>query len=338
MIKAVLAILALLFTASGSAASGINFYPIPTPLSFPIAAASAASGDIWFLESEANKLGVFRVKSETFTEYRIPTVKSVPVDLAVDSKGMVWFIEQDANQIGKFDPAKGAFEEFEIPTPRSQPYKIAIDPKGRVWFTEFSSSKIGVFDPATRKFKEYGTPSRASQPVGISASDDGTVWFIETGVNKLASLDPSSGKMKEFLIPIPFAVPGELVSDGKALWFSARKDKKLVRFAPGKGFKEFQLPGRRVPEGLLAEGGQIWYCDQFEGKVGRMDSKEGTFVEIDLPPSTRPFAIAITKGKVWFTEISRHKLGVIELASVEKKKPGSEVILDRESREAIGAR
>ena len=159
--RVVLAVIMLVLSARASyAAPAAEFYTIPTPLAFPIAIAADRKGEIWFLESDSNKLGRFRPETGTFSEYEIPTVKSIPVDVAVDSKGMVWFLEQDANQVGVFNPARGTFAEYEVPTPKSQPYKLALDKKGRVWFTEFSAGKIGVFDPSTKKFREYAIRAR----------------------------------------------------------------------------------------------------------------------------------------------------------------------------------
>lgn len=326
----------VVFAGAARAASPVNLYRTPTPLSFPVAVAADRSGDVWFLESDANKLGIFHASTATFSEYAIPTVKSVPVDMGIDSKGAVWFIEQDANQVARFDPVKGSFEEYEIPTPKSQPFNLAIDEKGRVWFTEFAANKIGVFDPAAKKSKEFPIPSKLSQPAGIIVKS-GLVWFIESGANMLGCLDPATGRIKEYPIPIPFAVPSELAADKNGgLWFGARKDKKIVSFNTWKKeFREYGLPGKSLPEGIAADSeGFIWYCDKWKGKIGRLDPRDGGVVEVDLPPSLKPFAISAGAGKVWFTEISAHKLGVIETAAFSKKS-GLSVELDRYERESL---
>lgn len=112
-------------------------------------------------------------------------------------------------------------------------------------------------------------------------------------------------------------MPTELTIDGQGqLWFSARKDRKLVKFDPvSERFDEFELPGKGVPEGLAVDSaGNIWYCDKYKKRVGRYSPKDKGFIEFDLVGGDRaPVDITVAaSNKVWFTVIGTNELGVID--------------------------
>ena len=124
---------------------------------------------------------------------------------------------------------------------------------------------------------------------------------------------------------------------GGDLWFGARKDRKLVRFSTGSHkFTVFDMPGKRVPEGLAVDrDGFIWYSDRFAGRIGRLDAGKKDFVEIEMPMSIKPFAITVSpSGRVWFTEISLHKLGVVDSEAFSETR-GTSVRLTTSDREAL---
>ena len=99
-----------LLVASLAGAANLNWnldtYPIPSRNALPSRINITASGTIWVLEANANKLGKFDPAKKAFTEYDIPTHRSFPADLTTDGAGVVWFVEQDANQLGRFEDTR----------------------------------------------------------------------------------------------------------------------------------------------------------------------------------------------------------------------------------------
>jgi virginiamycin B lyase len=117
------------------AAQTITEFSIPTAASGPMGIALGADGNIWFIESAANKIG--RITSTgVITEFPIPTASSGPFAIASGPDGALWFTEIAASQIGQITVA-GAIREFPIPFPlfSAAPRGIAMGWDGNLWFT-----------------------------------------------------------------------------------------------------------------------------------------------------------------------------------------------------------
>lgn len=58
------------------------------------------SGNVWFMEQNANQIGRLRADRTTITEYVIPTANSKPMGLSLDPNDWsVWFAEMSGNNI-----------------------------------------------------------------------------------------------------------------------------------------------------------------------------------------------------------------------------------------------
>jgi len=61
------------------------------------------SGNIWFTETFANKIGRI-TRDGRVTEYPVPTADARPQAIAADKSGHLWFVEVDNDEIGKLTP------------------------------------------------------------------------------------------------------------------------------------------------------------------------------------------------------------------------------------------
>ena len=120
---------------------------MPTPESTPKDITSGPDGNLWFTESNSNKIGRI-TPSGVFTEFPIPTPFSVPTDVAPGPDGNLWFTEVIANTIGLITPT-GAIREFLVAGCQyacSRPVGVASGPDGNMWFTVSNrrGGRIGV--------------------------------------------------------------------------------------------------------------------------------------------------------------------------------------------------
>lgn len=73
-------------------------------VSLPYWIAISSSGDVWFNEHFANRIGRFDPATSQLTEFDIPTNNSSPLMLSVDDqRGVVWFTEFAGNALGVVD-------------------------------------------------------------------------------------------------------------------------------------------------------------------------------------------------------------------------------------------
>jgi len=293
-------------------------YATPTTHSFPTRIAIDISDNIWFIESNYNKIGRYRIGKGEFSEHAIPTPSSIPTDVAVGSSGKIWLTESNANQIGAFDPASQTFKEYDVPTIESMPSRIAVDPSGNVWFTEFFGNKVGMFDPK----RETPIPTPSSRPAGIITDKNGVIWFLETQGNKLSRLDPRDGKIREFDLPNKHESPRDLAMDKSGMiWFGGNIGRNLMMFNPAtRKFKTHTMHDGSVVEAMAASpDGKLYFSLKTSSKIGVFDPKAGKFLEIDVAVGkSRPNGIGVdSKGNIWFADTEKSALFRMDAAMVQ---------------------
>jgi len=108
---------------------------------------SGPDGNLWIMESGANKIGKFVVSSTTLSaEFTIPSPGTFARFITNGPDGNLWFTESDANKIGRITTA-GTITEFTPPTQNSGPQAIVAAPDGNLYFVEQNVNQIGRVTP-----------------------------------------------------------------------------------------------------------------------------------------------------------------------------------------------
>jgi virginiamycin B lyase len=123
-----LAIWALSGARGASAQPTITEYPLPTAASNPTAIIKGSDGNLWFVETAANKIGKITTAG-AITEFAIPTPNSGLAGITTGPDGNIWFTESTGNKIGKI-AADGSITEYPLPTANSLPTSITAGPDG----------------------------------------------------------------------------------------------------------------------------------------------------------------------------------------------------------------
>src|SRR3954451_8349279 len=132
--------------------------------------------EVYFVESNSNKIGRLVPIDSTITEWSIPTNSSMPVSISVDpSTNTVYFVESNSNKIGRLVPSTNTITEWSIPTNSSMPVSISVDPStNTVYFVESNSNKIGRLVPQNEQFVEWDINGR---PIGLDIDSSGSIYF-----------------------------------------------------------------------------------------------------------------------------------------------------------------
>jgi len=88
--------------SSGGGTGTVTEFPTPTTDSAPWGIAAGPDGNLWFTETNGNKIGRITT-SGTITEFPLPTAGSGPSDIAAGPDGNLWFTE-GAGKIGRIKP------------------------------------------------------------------------------------------------------------------------------------------------------------------------------------------------------------------------------------------
>lgn len=270
----------LTFRQNVRARVSADFVGDPTFQEFPIPSGGAPylitwgfSGDLWFTEREANRVGKITAAG-VITEFVVPTPFALPEGISTVGGGDAWFTEFGANKIGHVTSA-GVFQEFDIPTPNSGPRGIIQGPTGGFWFTEFNAGKIGFITTAG-VITEFNVPSGAGLGricTGFDGIDFVNMWFVESAAGKVAKI-AANGAITEFNLQgagSPFDL--NYAFDGNV--YVAEPGANLIaRVNPVGVIIEFQPPTPNSQPFSIAQAGgpgsKIWFTERGAAKIGNM--------------------------------------------------------------------
>ncbi|MGH2835266.1 MAG: virginiamycin B lyase family protein, partial [Solirubrobacteraceae bacterium] len=316
-------------------AAQAGVFAIPTADSRPEGITAGPDGNLWFTETNTNKIGQI-TPTGTITEYTIPTANSQPQGIAAGPDGNLWFTETNTNKIGQITPT-GTITEYTIPTANSQPQGIAAGPDGNLWFTERSGNNIGQITPSGT-IGEFPIETADSDPYGIAAGPDGNLWFTERGGNKVALISPG---MTATSVALSASDPSPHTGD--SVTYTA-----VVSPVPDGGTVEFDQQGQMAPIagcGAVAvdavtgkatcttsyvEAGQVVVTAAYDGddSFAASDASPKLTVTVSVGSGAAalgaltlfPLATAETSpneitagpdGNLWFTEFDADKIGRI---------------------------
>ncbi len=310
--------LGMQLSASVRSAEAQSFitYDVPTPDSAPLAIVTGPDGNLWFTESNANKIGVV-TPFGTFTEYDIPTADSEPNGIVVGPDDNLWFTEAGAAKIGMVTTA-GDFTEYDLSTPGGQPYRITLGPDGNLWFTVQATNKIGRIT-TTGIITEFDIPTAGSQPTEIVAGPDGNLWFTEQAANKIGVVT-TAGVFTEYPVPTSGLPTGIAVGPDGNLWFSHAFSAQIVKLTTGGVFTAYPAPDF-IPVLTLGPDGELWFGSAIGASTG-LGTITTSGVVTAYATSTGIWGITNgPDGFLWFTEVATNRVGRFDPAPVATPTP-----------------
>lgn len=132
--------------------------------------------------------------------------------------------------------------------------------------------------------------------------------------------DRFSGQVSEWSVPTPAFARDPAVAPDGAIFIAVMAGNKVARFDPGnQSFKEWDLPPKHHPHGLLADRkGIVWTTGNGNGTIGRLDPATGKMREFSAPSRDGgPHTLVISDdgGTIWFTLQSGDRIGRLDTAS-----------------------
>jgi len=285
-------------------------YPVPTSGSLPDGIAAGPDGNLWFTESNGNKIAKISPAGVP-TEYPVPTLVSLPYGIVAGPDGNLWFTEYSSGKVGKISTA-GVITEYVVPTTASQPSGIAAGPDENLWFTEFAGNKIGRITTAG-VVAEFTIPSTPAGANNIAKGPDGNVWFTEGTANRIGKI--ASGTITEYIVPTSGSNPAGIVTgpDGN-LWFTESQANQIGKITTSGVITEYVIPTSSANAQGIAAGpdGNLWFTEFNGDKLGKITTG-GTVTEYPVQTSgAGPFGIAVgPDGNLWFTEYSGDKVAMV---------------------------
>jgi uncharacterized protein (TIGR03437 family) len=292
-----------------SAQPTIVEYPIPTSGSSPLGITAGPDGNMWFVETAANKIGKITTAG-SITEYSIPTASSGPTAITKGSDGNLWFTEGSTMNIGRITTG-GTITEFSNPN-LNQAAGITLGPDGNVWFSyENGVGKITPIGAITLYPVNFGFPG------GIVTGPDGNLWFANlyaTGARPgtLGKIT-TSGTITQ--VPLSTGYSTATIASGPngEIWFGG--DSGGLGSVTMAGFSTYyQVPGGAISGIAVGPDGNLWLTQY--GGISRMTPGLALTQYATASANSQPVGIASgPDGNIWFTEYG-NKVGKLVLSSV----------------------
>ncbi len=290
--------------AAGAFAQTTVEFPIPTPSSETVSITQGPDGNLWFTESQGNKVGRI-TPSGTITEFPVPTPAAYPGRITLGADGNLWFTENLVGKIGRITPA-GVITEYQLAADAA-PSGIVAGPDGNVWFTESSPRRIGRITPSGA-ITEFPLSTTSGWPGEITVGPDGNLWFTEIGFySGIGRFTPAGAYVR-------FPVPGNPTSitsgpDG-ALWYGIIALYDIGRITTTGSITEFTAPPTLAsPEGIVTgPDGNLWFT-QSQPIITRVTTA-GVSMQCAMPHGGRQLTIG-PDGNLWvagFSQIARFTL------------------------------
>ena len=143
------------------------------------------SGNIWFTESQAGKIGVINPDTGESKEFVPQDSLKEPTALFFDDNGNLWISEHTGLAITRFNPVLQTFERIPLFDKDALPFGMTSDKFGNIWIGQHTANKLGVYDPYNGNFKEIPIPTEQSFTQFITSDDNGNIWFAEQRSQKL---------------------------------------------------------------------------------------------------------------------------------------------------------
>ena len=298
---------------SGAALAQVVEFPVPTANSRPYTIVAGPDGNMWFTESNGNKIGRI-TPNGNIVEFPVPTPASGPYGIAVGPDGNIWFTERFGNQIGRLEIATGTILEFPIPTSFSQPWEICAGADGNMWFTEEDVPQIGLISMFGQivEFSQIG----CCFPTGIIGGPDLNVWYtLEIG-DQISQIQPN-GVSTQFQIQSVQVLPWDITAgpDGN-LWFTELSGRAVGSITTSGTIVEHPIPGQFSGIAGIATGpdGNLYFTENDTHQIGGI-TPTGTVLPTTYPTSDRPLSICVgPDGNMWFTVADGNMIGRLALA------------------------
>jgi virginiamycin B lyase len=233
----------------------LHSYAIPTPRAFTWGIVTASDGNLWFLETDGNRVGRITLSGE-ITEFPLPTPDAHAQAITAGPDGNLWLTEGYPNKIARVT-TQGVFTEFQLPA-GTFPSGITAGPGGTVWFTEYYKDSIGRINVDGSGFQDYkiNTPDGFMAGLeSIAQGSDGNLYFNEWLGRRIGRITPA-GDVAQYDLPASLYQPHRVTlgADGN-IWFSAGS---VGSITPAGEVTSYPGPRPGFNIGAAADG-SIWF-------------------------------------------------------------------------------
>ncbi len=286
------------------------------PLSILITAVLSFSGVLLLALGVASNLTVAKADGITVREDSLdPT--GIAYEINPDTHGNLWITDYGADQVRQVHPATGVVTIY---SGLDNATDARMDPAGMVWWTNADDRALGRISLGASTVTTWTLPGTGILG-GVTFDGVGRVWTTEIPLDLLLSgmihrFTPGTGEVCTYALPNGGA-SAYILAQGADIWLGDTWNNRILKLDSGSGiFTLWQLDAFAIPKGMALEAnGNLWWADENQPRLGRLEPVISRMTVYTLPVGTQPEMIALSQGKVWYTEDVSGTVGVLDPAA-----------------------
>ncbi len=285
------------------------------------------NGNLWFQDASTNSIWRLFVNEGRFEQYIIPSTNltlgtSYPINLAIIND-KIYFAEIFGKKIGILDPnsvkdkSSNGIKEIEISTNLETIGPLAVDNDNNVWFTALTypiKGELYKLDINTLSLTRYDLPKDINSPVGIAIDKYNRLWISDHGTSAIFVFNTLDNTTYNIVTSKP------IKETSPYLYNECLKTNKQ------------ELCGgirASLPYWNIIVDNKLIFNEHYGNTIGVLDIDNLTLIEYIVPTMNSSFAkcdnyepcgianvlrFDVEKDKVWFTEWSEGKIGVLDMS------------------------
>lgn len=230
-----------------------------------------AGGLLWISENGAEEIWALDPTSGEVTIYHGTGAVS---DARRAADGSVWWIDQNDSSLRRLWFDSGEFATWGIPG-ASTLLGTTIDEQGRVWLSQLFDPEVYRFTVESSELCTYTLGAMGGSDYILADGSD--IWLADWITDSIRRLEPDSGVLTSWALPasalLPDARPEGLAMDGEGhVWWADPDRHHLARLEPEESrLTTYDLPWGSQPQMVTVSSERLWYTEDREGSVGRLD-------------------------------------------------------------------
>ncbi len=297
----------------------------------PANVAVNASGDVWVLDKENDRVQEFSPAGEYIRQFGSKGTGNAqfdnPYGLTVDKKGDIWVADSGNNRIQEFSSTGTYMTQFEVlreGTATMWPMNVFVDSSEHIWVTGQGAllplvAEYTMTGEKIRSFCSWGTGNGQCEGAwGIAVDSSGDVWVAEHGTERVQKFSATG----EFLAQYPVEkVMGLALDSSGHLWLTRPTSIEEMSSSgtvlgtwgsEGTGNGQF-----KEPQGLTIDAsGNVWVADTINDRVQKLGVPK---VNEEPPEPPNPGTSAVTTVEY---NVPLSGTGLPNMTSVETEKWG----------------
>jgi virginiamycin B lyase len=235
---------------------------------------SFSGNEIYYVDSNSNKIGRLVPQSNTITEWELASANSNLTSIDHSPSGSVYFVDSNSNKIGRLVPETNTITEWSIPSNSSSiPSGQNNSEANGNNLTQVSSSNSSSIPSGQNNSEANGNNLTQVSSVSVDPST-GSVYFVDSNSNKIGRLVPETNTITE--------------------WSIQSNTTQIQSMSVG------------------FSGNEIYFVDTNANKIGRLAPTTNLVTEWDIPtPNSLPTSVKFdpSTGSVYFVESNSNKIG-----------------------------